>query len=231
MRCNAASTYLVPPGVDAASAALARLAAVSWSSLTTTLARPPEWVAVTGLGIIGNLAAQMFAAAGYRVLACDPLAARRELLAGRGIEVRERLPIEDPTWTEKVAMVVDCSGHEGAALDGCRMVRKGGEVVLVGVPWKRRADIQAFDVMHAVFHRYVHLRSGWEWEVPREPGEFRRASLRENTIAAMEWLASGRIRHDGIVLRADPRAVQQVYSDLQAQRGSNLTAVFDWSLL
>ena len=232
VRCQAAQSLLVPAGVDPASAALARLAAVSWSTLTTTQARPPEWVAVTGLGIIGNLAAQMFAAAGYRVLACDPVAARRELLAGRGVELRERLPLDDPAWKEKIAMVVECSGHEGASLDGCRMARKGGEVVLVGVPWKRRADIQAFDVMHAVFHRYVHLRSGWEWEVPHEPTEYRHASLRENTVAAMEWIAAGRISTAGIVrLGANPRDVQQVYADLQAQRGGMLTAVFDWSLL
>jgi threonine dehydrogenase-like Zn-dependent dehydrogenase len=232
VRCHGPSTIQVPTGVDPGSAALARLAAVSWSTLTTTLARPPEWVAVTGLGIIGNLAAQMFAAAGYRVLACDPVAARRDLLAGRGIELRERLPVDDPAWKEKIAMVVECSGHEGASSDGCRMVRKGGEVVLVGVPWKRRADIQAFDVMHAIFHRYVHLRSGWEWEVPHEPTEYRHASLRENTVAAMEWIASGRIRTDGFVRRGvDPKLVQQVYDDLLAQRDGMLTAVFDWSLL
>lgn len=230
-RYPAAATILVPPGVDAVSASLARLVGVSWTTLTTTAARPPEWVAVTGLGIIGNFAAQMFAAAGYRVLACDPLAARREHLAGRGIELCERLPIDDPMWTEKIAMLVDCSGHEGAALDGCRMVRKGGEVVLVGVPWKRRTDLQAFDVMHAVFHRYVRLRSGWEWEVLQEAQEFHHSSLRENITAAMEWLASGRIQHNGIVLHANPREVQQVYNDLQAQRGNNLTAVFDWSKL
>ncbi len=232
VRCHGPSSILVPPGVDPGSAALARLAAVSWSTLTTTAARPPEWVAVTGLGIIGNLAAQMFAAAGYRVLACDPVAARRDLLNGRGIELRERLPVDDPAWKEKVALVVECSGHEGASLDGCRMVRKGGEVVLVGVPWKRRADMQGFEVMHAVFHRYVTLRSGWEWEVQHDPAEFRRASLRENTVAAMEWIASGRINTDGFVRRGvDPRQVQQIYEDLQAQRGGMLTAVFDWSLL
>lgn len=231
VRYHGPSTILVPSGVDAVSAALARLVGVSWSTLTTTAARPPEWVAVTGLGVIGNLAAQLFAAAGYRVLACDPLAARRDHLAGRGVELCERLPLDDPAWQERVALVVECAGHEGAALDACRLVRKGGEVVLVGVPWARRADLQAFEVLHAVFHRYVHLRSGWEWEVPREAAEFRHGSLRANTTAAMEWLAGGRLRHDGLVRVADPRDCQQVYSDLAAQRGGALTAVFDWSLL
>jgi hypothetical protein len=67
--------------------------------------------------------------------------------------------------------------------------------------------------------------------VPHEPTAFTHGSLRENTVAAMSWLAAGRIRSSSIIRRADPRDCQQVYSDLQAQRGSALTAVFDWSLL
>lgn len=231
VRCPGAATILVPDGIAPRHAALARLAGVSWSTLTTTAARPPEWVAVTGLGIIGNLATQLLHAAGYQVLACDPLAARREHLAGRGIELRERLPLDDKSWEGRIAMVVECAGHEGAALDGCRVVRKGGEVVLVGVPWGRRADLQAFDVMHAVFHRYVHLRSGWEWEVPHHHTDFRHGSIRDNTLAAMRWISDGRIRTDGMIRTADPRDCEAVYLDLQAQRGAALTAVFDWSLL
>lgn len=231
VRCHGPSSILVPEGVAPADAALARLAGVSWSTLTTTAARPPDWVAVTGLGIIGNLAAQIFAAAGYQVLACDPLAARSEHLAGAGIELRERLPVDEPAWNDRIALVVECAGHEAAVLDACRVVRKGGEVALVGVPWSRRADLQAFDILHAVFHRYVHLRSGWEWEVPREASEFRHGSIRANTTAAMRWFAAGRLRRAGIVRIADPRACQEVYADLAAQRGGALTAVFDWSLL
>lgn len=230
VRCPGASTILVPEGVAPADAALARLVGVSWSTLTTTAARPPERVAVTGLGIIGNLAAQLFHAAGYRVLACDPVAARRRHLDGSGIEVCERLPVGDPAHAD-ISLAVECSGHESAALDACRLVRKGGEVALVGVPWKRRADQQSFDLLHAVFHRYVHLRSGWEWEVPRDTTDFRHGSIRGNTEAAMRWLGSGRLRSAGIVQRADPRDCQRVYADLAAQRGDALTAVFDWSML
>lgn len=230
VRCPGPATIPVPEGVAPADAVLARLVGVSWSTLTTTAARPPERVAVTGLGIIGNLAAQLFHAAGYRVLACDPVAGRRRHLEGLGIEVLERLPLDDPAYAD-ISLAVECSGHEAAALDACRLVRKGGEVALVGVPWKRRADLQAFDILHAVFHRYVRLRSGWEWEIPRDPADFRHGSIRGNTAAAMRWLGSGRLRGAGIVRRAAPRDCQQVYADLAAQRGDALTAVFDWSLL
>jgi threonine dehydrogenase-like Zn-dependent dehydrogenase len=231
VRCRASDALRVPAGVAPTDAALARLAGVSWSTLTTTAARPPAKIAITGLGIVGNLAAQIFAASGYRVLACDPNAGRRELLAGRGIELRERLPLADPEWAGQLDLIIDCSGHEAATLDACKAVRKGGEVVLVGVPWVKRTELAAFDVLHAVFHRYVHLRSGWEWEVPREASDFRMGSIRGNTTAAMQWLSDGRLHSAGIVRIADPRDCATIYRELQQQTGGYLTAVFDWTKL
>jgi threonine dehydrogenase-like Zn-dependent dehydrogenase len=225
------NAYRVPEGVAPEHAALARLAGVSWSTLTTTTARPPARVAVTGLGIVGNLAAQIFASCGYRVLACDPVAGRRDHLAGLGIEVCERLPVEDAPWAGHTELVVECSGHEAAILDACRMVARGGEVALVGVPWAKRTDISAFDLLHPVFFRYVHLRSGWEWELPMEPTDFRHGSIRENITTAMSWFASGRLSSAGLTRRADPRDCGAVYAELKEQGGGALTALFDWTLL
>ncbi|HTL52996.1 MAG TPA: zinc-binding dehydrogenase [Planctomycetota bacterium] len=228
VRCPGASAWHVPAGLDPADASLARLAGVSWSTLTTTGARPPVRVAVTGLGIVGNLAAQVFAAAGYQVLACDPVAGRRELLAGLGIELRERLPQDDPAWAEQIALVVECSGHEGAVLDACKVVRKGGEVAMVGVPWAKRTDIPAFELLNVVFHKYVVLRSGWEWQVAREPAEFRAGSIRENIVGALDGISRGRIRTAGLYKRVKPADCEAVYRELQEQRGGPVTAVFVW---
>lgn len=231
VRCKAHEAWRVPAGLSAADATIARLAAVSWSTLTTTSARPPDRVVVLGLGIVGNLAAQNFAAAGYRVLACDPVAGRRALLDGLGIETRERLPLADPTWADQTSLVVDCSGHEAAVLDACKLVRKGGEVVLVGVPWVKRTELTAFDLLHLVFHRYVNLRSGWEWSVPGEPSDFRSGSIRANLEGALRALATGRLRTTGLYHLADPRAPEPAYLELMGQGGGHLTAVFDWTLL
>ena len=230
VRTPAAGAWKVPPGLDPADAALARLAAVSWSTLVTTAARPPEAVAVTGLGIVGHFAAQIFHAAGYRVVAADPVAARRELLADLGIEPRVRQPLDDDAWRGRVDLVVECSGHEAAVLDGIHLVRKGGEVAMVGVPWAKRTDIDAHAILHAVFHQYARLRSGWEWEVPRQVTEFTHGSIRSNIAGALDWLARGRLRTSGCYRLVDPRQPQAVYEELMGQ-GATLTAVYDWSLL
>lgn len=229
VRCLPTQAWKLPKGIDPFAATLARLAGVSWSTLTTTHARPPAKAAVTGLGIVGNLAAQILHASGYRVLGCDPVEDRRAKLDGLGMATCAKLPLDDSAWCGQTDLVVDCSGHEAAVLDACKIVRKGGEVVLVGVPWRKRTDLPAFDVLEAVFRGYVHLRGGWEWEVPLEPTDFRRGSIRENIAAALDWIAAGRIQTEGLYRLADPRECENVYRQLQERGGGPLTAVFDWS--
>ena len=107
-------------------------------------------------------------------------------------------------------------------------MRKRGEVVLIGTPWQRRTDLSAHELLHLVFHRYVVLRSGWEWELPLQEAEFRPNSIFGNMAAALRWLAEGRVRVDGLAVVLSPRAAQQAYQDLLRQRSERLTAIFDW---
>lgn len=219
----------VPKGLAPEHAAFARLMGVSMTTLVTTAARPPARVIVTGLGPVGHLAAQVFRASGYEVTGCEPSARRREFASSFGItDVRESVPLDDPALVEEVALVVECSGHEQAALDGCRIVRKGGEVVLVGVPWRRRTDVTAHEILHAVFHRYVVLRSGWEWELPFRNRDFARGSIFENIAGALKWLAEGRVRVDGLYAALAPGEAPDVYRRLAESSFEKLAAVFDW---
>lgn len=220
----------VPDGLAPEVAVFARLMGVSMSTLTTTTARPPERVLVTGLGPVGLLAAQIFSHCGYEVIACDPLQGRRELAMLVGLsDVRAAVPIDDKTLVGKIALHVECSGHEQAVLGGCQLVRKRGEVVLVGVPWKRRTELSAFDILHAVFHKYLVLRSGWEWEVPRQPTDFVTGSIQANLAAALRWLAEGKVSTGDCFALAPPAEAQRVYQDLLHLRGDKIVTVFDWT--
>ena len=219
----------IPRGLEPERAIFARLAGVSMSTLNTTTVRPPSRVLVTGLGPVGNLAAQIFSACGYLVAAVDPVESRRETARRSGLaDVRASIAEGAPDITGEVSLHLECSGHEQAALDGCKCVRKRGEVVLVGVPWAKRTEISSFDLLHAVFHRYVVLRSGWEWEVPRHPTDFRGNSISGNYAAAIEWIAAGKIKTDGLATCYSPEQAQEVYSGLLDQSLPTLSAIFDW---
>ena len=215
----------LPAGLAPTVAVFARLMGVSWSTLVTTTARPPDQVLITGLGPVGNLAAQVFTAAGYRVTAVDPVAERRTLATSLGLrDVRTTVPTDLPGGAQ---LAVECSGHEQAVLDCVNAVRKRGEVALVGVPWKKRTDVSAHALLHAIFHRYVVVRSGWEWEVPTHAREFTVGSIVGNFTGALEWLAEGRVRVDGLASVHAPGDAQRVWQDLRHQRGTP-TAIFDW---
>jgi threonine dehydrogenase-like Zn-dependent dehydrogenase len=226
-RARAADALQVPEGLAPEVAVFARLMGVSMSTLTTTAARPPETVLVTGLGLVGHLAAQVFAACGYDVIGVDPAEPRRRAAERRGPS--RVLAAVDPSLAGRVALCVECSGHEAAVLDACCVVRKGGEVVLVGVPWTKRTDIDAHAVLYEVFHRYVHLRSGWEWEVPRHPQDFRTGSIAGNLAGALRWLAQGRMNVDGLADVRRPEDAPQAYASLLGAPGERLSVLFDWT--
>lgn len=220
----------VPDGLEPGVACHARLMGVSMSTLTTTTARPPQKVMITGLGPIGHLAAQLWQACGYDVIAVDPMQRRRQLACEKGVRtVLPAVPLDDKVRLEDVELCMECAGHEQAVLDACKAVRPGGEVVLIGLPRRRKADVQVFDLLQPIYRRYVRLRSGWEWELPRHPAGFRKGSIFGNLAGALRWLAQGRVDVAGLYEMALPADCQRVYQDLLHRRSSALTVAFDWA--
>jgi len=220
----------VSAGLSPEVAVLARMMGISMSALTITTARPPAKVLVTGLGIVGNLAAQIFASCGYDVTGCDPQESRRQAAMNVSLQkVLPAVPLDDPDVCGQVDLVLECSGHEQAVLDGAKTVRKNGEVILIGVPWKQQTQISAFRLLEVVFHNYVVLRSGWEWQLPRHQSEFRTNSIFGNFAAALDWLAEGRVKAGGLCEKCSPREAQEAYQRLLQKRCERLSIVFDWT--
>lgn len=229
----AAQCVKLPAGLAPEVAVFARLMGVSMTTLNNAAAHPPAKALVTGLGPVGYLAAQVFQRCGYDVVAADPVESRCELARAAGIrDVRSNISGDAADDLKgRISLHLECSGYERAVLDGCRLIRRKGECVLIGVPWSRRADIQSFDVLHAVFHNYVNLRSGWEWEIPRTEEMYRLHSIIENFQAAVRWLAEGSIKVDGLASLHSPADCQQVYASLLDQSMKTPAAIFDWRLL
>jgi NADPH:quinone reductase-like Zn-dependent oxidoreductase len=220
---------LVPQGLAPEAAVFARLAGVSMTTLNTAAARTPAKVLITGLGPVGNLAAQIFQHCGYRVTGVDPVESRRALAHQTGIhDVRASIADAPADLLDQVALHVECSGHEQAVLDGCKLVHRKGEVVLVGVPWQKKTDMAAFDLLHAVFHRYVVLRSGWEHEIPATPESFAFHSKKTNYEEAMRWIAEGALQVRPLAAHYSPARAGEAYDALARQTCPAPTVLFDW---
>ena len=224
----------VPPELSPSVAPFARLAAITTATIATTTARPPGPVGVSGLGIVGHLAALQFAACGYEVTAWDPNPARRALMRRPDVRVLGEAPIDpqvardDSRGFGPFQLVVESSGIEQAVLDACAVVRKRGEVVMVGLAWRPRSDTSAFELLRTIFNRYAVLRSGWEWEVPLHETDFRTGDTVSHLAGTMRWLAQGRIDVTGLATKAHPGDCQAVYEGLLDGTWPTPTALFDW---
>jgi len=79
-----------------------------------------------------------------------------------------------------------------------------------------------------VFRNYVHLRSGWEWEIPHHAEAFQPHSIFRNFETGLRWLAEGHIQVDGFYELVDPHHAAQVYQALSKRETEKLFMVFDW---
>ncbi len=217
----------LPAGLDPVMGPFARLANIGMSCLTTAEARPPATVVSMGLGLVGLAGAMLFDLSGYRVIAVDPVEARRELARERGLtEVVSEI---DPSAVGKVPLVLDFSGHETAISAGLDVVAQGGEVVVAGVPMIRKADIYAQEILNKVFRSVARLRSGKEQQVAAHPTPFRSGSMFENMAGVLQWIADGRLNFEGLYEMGSPRDAQSIYQDVLHIRHGKLTVMFDWS--
>jgi len=230
----------VPEGVLAQEAAFARLCGVSMSTLALTHITPPEYVLVYGLGCVGLMAAQCYQACGYRVIAVEPDAHRREVAMKNGIaEVFAETPFDDERYEGRIGLVLECSGNEAAALEGCKMLRIGGELSQVGVPWVQKTENTAHELLDLIFHKVIKVYSSWEHQVPLFEKEFNPVLVCDiyhgisgagNYRRAMELLAEGKVTvKDEYVIRPYTDIVE-IYDDIRLGRTDAVSTVLNWQV-
>lgn len=212
-------------------AIISRFPAVSMTTLVHTRIKPTETVLVSGLGIVGLMCAQAMQCCGYRVYAFDPHPDRRRTASLCGLthvgETVTALGIKE----KSAGLAIDCSGNELAVMAMLPYIRQGGEVALVGVPWKRTSETFVHDFLYQIFYSYLHVYSGWEWSLPLTPGEFDPNCNFASMQTALRWIAEGSIRTDDIYELHDPRDCGCLYPAIAAGSLSKPCVIFDWRRL
>ena len=221
--------HLLPAGLSAEKAVFSRFLMVTMATLATTPARPPARVLVSGLGLVGLMGAMLFKACGYEVHACDPVAQRRTWAEESGItSIFEKAPVGDKKLSGTYALVLECSGHEQAVLDACKITRHWGEVVLVGLSWERRTEIFAQELLYLLFHQHLTVRSGWECGIPKYPKKHVGYSTHEQYAGAFQWLVEDKIKVNNLYEKHKPEDIQEIYQTLLHQKQQRPGIMLDW---
>jgi threonine dehydrogenase-like Zn-dependent dehydrogenase len=224
----------VPTGLPADEAVFARLLTVPLATLRTSQARAGDRAAVVGLGLVGNLGAQLLQAAGLATTGVDLLPARRALAERCGIATTI-----DPRAADAVRpvhrLVLEASGTARGAVTAIALAQLGGEVSLVGTPWVADPAVTAREILEPVHVRYITLRSGWEWQLPlldtgEQPGAIHQpGSVMQSTRYAFELLQQGRVRvRELITHRCPPADCQPAYEGAVDRQAGQLGVLFEW---
>ncbi|MCE7082660.1 alcohol dehydrogenase catalytic domain-containing protein [Streptomyces sp. ST2-7A] len=126
----------LPEDADPDAAALLEPAAVAAAAVLTAAPRAGERIAVVGAGTLGLLALHLLAAGDpAELMAVDPRPRAGERARKAGAH-HIRRPAPDPGGHDPGGydLVVETAGAPGSADAACRLARRGGRVVLTGIP-------------------------------------------------------------------------------------------------
>ncbi len=130
----------VPDGVLPEEAAFAGLGAIAIHALRIADLRFGETAVIVGLGILGQIVAQIASAAAFRLIALDLNANRVQMLQSRGIPdaFSEQAPLQERldllTGGHGADCVILCAGGDGEELinRAFNWIRDRGKIVIVG---------------------------------------------------------------------------------------------------
>lgn len=224
----------VPDDLSLEEAVFVRLLTVPLATIRTSKARAGDGAAVVGLGLVGNLGAQLLQVAGMEVTGVDPIPARRELAQRCGV-AHVVDPREEGAVRPVHRLVLEASGTARGAVTAMALAQLGGEVSLIGTPWAPDPSVPSKDILEPVHVRYITLRSGWEWQMPigdvadqaaavHQPGSFV-----HSTRYCFDLLRRGKVRvRELITHHYSPEECQTAFEGAVDRKGEQLGAVFHW---
>ena len=228
----------LPEGLDPKLAVFARMAAVSMTALRVSAAELGDYVAVTGLGLVGNLAAQLFTLAGCDVIGIDVSPSRRELAQTCGVahvvDGKADVPaaVREISGGEMCATVVEATGVPAVAETVAALAGKQGEVVLLGSPrGEHQADLTAFMNHIHLWGNCVTFKGAHEWRYPiaKDPGGFQKHSLERNIEILLRLIAAGRLQVAPLLTHVlPPTHAAEAYAGLRDKKDKYVGVVFDW---
>jgi 2-desacetyl-2-hydroxyethyl bacteriochlorophyllide A dehydrogenase len=242
VRCNARRFALpVPADADGRRVVFTRMAGVAITALRASSAGAGDTVAVIGLGLVGNLAAQLFQLAGCRVIAFDLSPRRLELARACGVanvhNAAETDPVEvtrswagSPDDRGGARIVVEAIGLSQLVPQAVEMAGRHGEVVLLGSP-RAPYPTDVTPMLGRIHLLAIKLIGALEWTFPiPEDSERARHTITGNYRRILDWILEERLIVDPLRTHVlPPERCQEAYYGLAHHKDDYLGVVFDWT--
>jgi 2-desacetyl-2-hydroxyethyl bacteriochlorophyllide A dehydrogenase len=225
----------VPDDIDPAVAAASRMAGVAATSVIVAEIGVDPWVAVFGLGPVGNLAAQMFRIQGCRVVGIDPVASRRQLaercaipttLGGDPQSVQTELA--QITGNHLADITVDAVGHSQVVMQALKATANFGQLLILGTP-RVAVTGDLTELLSETHLRWITIRGALEWCVPMYPDIGTQSSQYGKQQTIFDWIRRGELQVEPLIShRIKPDQIKQGYDGLLNQPEVYTGVLLDW---
>lgn len=225
----------VPRSVEPDVVAASRMAGVAMTAIVVAEIPTNATVIVFGMGLVGNLAAQMFQIHGCRVIGVDPVAERRALAQRCGIEHtvggnpdESQAQLQELTNGGLGNITVDAVGHSGVVMQALRATTNHGQLVILGSP---RVSVPGdlTELLSETHLRWITIRGALEWCVPMYPDIGNRTSQWSKQQTIFDWIARGQLQVEPLVShRLKPEQIKQAYDGLLNEPSVYTGVVLDW---
>ena len=228
---------VVDETVDPAVIAASRMAGVAMTAIIVGEIETNARVIVFGLGLVGNLASQMFQIHGCRVIGVDPVEARRKLAQRCGITDTVggdadavQAQLQDMTKGQLGNITVDAVGHSSVVMQALRATANHGQLIILGSP---RVSVPGdlTDLLSETHLRWITIRGALEWCVPMYPDTGNRTSQFSKQQTIFDWMARGKLHVEPLIShRLTPENIKQAYDGLLNEPNVYTGVVLDWTV-
>ena len=229
----------LPESVSFAQGSYAMLAATALQALRRLAPEFGEYTCVVGLGIVGQLTAQLLRLAGTYVIGWDTIALRNEIAHRCGIDATARVGADDEVaatgeFTDGGGLDAAVLAFGGDANTAMASVEKSmkvspdghpmGRIVVVGGPrFEYTSTLTNLDIRRASRTGPGYHDEAWEFGAPYPP-VFMRWTTRTNLELCMRLIGEGRLKVDALTthlisLRDVDKAVAGILDDPDALLG------------
>jgi 2-desacetyl-2-hydroxyethyl bacteriochlorophyllide A dehydrogenase len=211
----------VPDNIASTIAAASRMAGVATTAVILSEIKNDPWVVIFGLGMVGNLAAQIFRIHGCRVVGVDPLDARCQLAEKCGIpytiggtEEHVQKTIEKITEGQMANISVEAVGHSAVVAQALKATANYGQLILLGSPRvKVMGDLT--DLLSNIHLRWITVRGALEWCLPMYPVVGNMVSQYRKQQMIFDWITRDLLKVEPLIShQLKPEQIKDAYDGL-----------------
>jgi 2-desacetyl-2-hydroxyethyl bacteriochlorophyllide A dehydrogenase len=227
----------VPKNIEPKWIPFVRMASIAATAIRASDIEWGDVVAITGQGLVGNMALQFAKLQGAAVIAVDVMNRRLDISHRCGADLTINSADTDAAeeirrFTEgaMVSTLIEASGIPAVAAQAIDWIGQNGELIFLGSPRGAfETDITPFLNRTHLAPFNVALKGAHEWRYPVNRTPFVKHSLERNSRLILDLLAQKKLAVEPLLTEVvSPDDCSDVYTKLRTHKDEYLGILFDW---